>query len=262
MKTFVISLAGDINLYFSQNIQTNNFLLFSLMVLCVCVCVYIFAHFSYLVYAIVLSFVAGFSFNVMFFRFAWAQLFISYDKCEPPSQTKHQKLNKRQTIKINAFAQVNFFPRKDCCSLCWNSFLGEHGEATRKNKMKHINLLFKQRNFFDASTRIFFVRHSSETCTSFEYTHRQYVLSTDGFAKAKAKAVIWINFMCLEFDNQKKLNLYYGMECVCVLAVCISLHQSNEIISSIYTIPWIWRTISSKANAIQLTQTMRKQHDT
>lgn len=88
MKTFVISLTGDINLYFSQNIQTNTFFFIRNIRLClsfsmcmgvgVCVralCVRI-CGFSYLA---LLSFVvySRISFNVMFFRFAVAQLFIS-----------------------------------------------------------------------------------------------------------------------------------------------------------------------------------------
>lgn len=95
MKTFVISLAGDINLYFSQNIQTNNFfvsLLFTLITLAVdlaavcrvCVCVWVrmdglwiyeCARISLSRFAIVLSFIAGILLNVMFFRLAGGTTF-------------------------------------------------------------------------------------------------------------------------------------------------------------------------------------------
>ena len=115
MKTFVISLTGDINLYFSHKHIHEQIIFFpQFRKFCCCCCCFCMCAFSYLSLAIVLSFIARFRLMLCFFDLpcvllarerecvyvCCTELFIKlYDKMRAAPNKPAKNLNKRQNHK-------------------------------------------------------------------------------------------------------------------------------------------------------------------
>lgn len=214
MKTFVISLTGDINLYFSHKHIHEQIIFFHSSGSCCCCCCCMCAL-SYLSLAIVLSFIAGFRLMLCFFDlpcvrcvsvlFARAReraclLYRTFykatnDKMRAAPNKPAENLNKRQNHKNQCIwfkraPKENFFlaslPRMRlyCFTSAGNSFLSE-----RKMKKNKHQLVIQTTKLF-ASTLILcaapspFVHASVSRLSSvpqLSHIHNTIYLSTHNF---------------------------------------------------------------------------------